>query len=130
MLAAWSAASVTTLALDLLWVGVLARGYYRRELGHLMAEKVTWPPVLLFYILYGAGVAYFCAIPGAQAASMRRALLSGAFLGLVVYGTYDLTNSALLRDWGAVVSAVDIAWGVFLTATAAGAACAAARIFS
>lgn len=122
--AAWAAASATTLALDLLWLGVLARELYRSRLGHLMAERVSWPPALLFYALYGLGAAHFAA---GRAGSLREALVQGALLGLLAYGTYDLTNMAVLRGWGAAISAVDVAWGMFITACASAAAFSAAR---
>ena len=122
--AGWIAASLVTMGLDLLWLGVLARPLYRRELGHLMSETVGWPAALLFYVLYGGGVLYFAASRGQ---SPREALLNGALLGLLVYGTYDLTNMAVLRGWGAKISALDVAWGVFLTALASLAAYAAAK---
>lgn len=121
-LAAWATASVGTLALDLLWLGVLARGFYRREFGHLMAERVTWPAAFAFYVLYGAGVAYFCVQPAQGDSGARTAAFRGAMLGLLVYGTYDLTNMAVLRDWSVKGACVDVLWGVFLTAAVSAAA--------
>lgn len=126
-LASWAAASLMTMSLDLLWLGVLARGFYRRELGHLMADKVGWPAALVFYALYGGGIVYFCASPALREGGMRAALRHGAALGLVVYGTYDLTNMAVLRDWGLKIAAADVCWGVLLTTAASAAAYAAAR---
>lgn len=128
-LAAWATASLVTMALDLLWLGVLARGFYRRELGHLMADRVGWPAALAFYVLYGGGVLYFCTTSALREGGLRAALLHGAALGLLVYGTYDLTNMAVLKNWGPRVSAADVLWGVLLTATASAAAYGAARAF-
>lgn len=119
--------AVCTLALDLLWLGVVAKDLYRRHLGHLMAPSVYWPAALLFYALYGAGVAFFCVRPALAEGSMSRAVMNGAALGLLAYGTYDLTNMAVLRDWGGWISLADVAWGVFLTSAVAAAAFAAAR---
>lgn len=126
-IAAWTAASLVTMALDLLWLGVVARGFYRRELGHLMTDRVAWPAALVFYLLYGGGVLYFCTTSALREGGLPAALRDGAMLGLLVYGAYDLTNMALLRGWGARVSAVDVVWGIFLTATASAAAYGAAR---
>lgn len=125
-IASWAAASLVTMGLDLLWLGVLARAFYRRELGHLMADRVGWPAALVFYVLYGGGIVYFCATDALRAGGMRTALVNGAVLGLVVYGTYDLTNMAVLRDWGPRVAAADVTWGVLLTTAASAAAYAAA----
>lgn len=118
MLRSWATASLVTLCLDLLWLGVLAKDLYRARLGHLMADSVRWPAAFLFYLLYGWGVTRFCVLPSPDPA---RAAASGAFLGLLVYGTYDLTNMAVLRGWGGAISAVDILWGVALTAGVAAA---------
>lgn len=118
LLGAWAAASATAAALDLFWLGWAASALYRKALGHLMADRTSWPPALLFYALYGAGVVLFAARP---ATSLREAALLGAALGLLAYGTYDLTNMAVLRDWGAAISALDVAWGVLLTSLAASA---------
>lgn len=123
----WAAVAATTMALDLLWLGVAAKGLYQRHLGHLMADSVYWPAAAVFYCLYGAGVLFFCVAPALETGSLAIALRRGALLGLLVYGTYDLTNLALLRGWGGFISVVDIAWGVFLTAAASGAGTLAAR---
>jgi len=126
-LAAWAAASLVTMSLDLLWLGVLARGFYRRELGHLMSDRVGWPAALVFYVLYGGGVLYFCTVSALREGGLRAAVQHGALLGLLVYGTYDLTNMAVLRNWGLRIAAADVLWGIFLTAAASAAAYAAAR---
>ncbi len=126
-IAAWAAASLVTMSLDLLWLGVLARGFYRREIGHLMTDRIGWPAAAAFYVLYGGGVLYFCAAGALREGGLRAAALHGAALGLLVYGTYDLTNMAVLRNWSARLSAADVLWGVCLTAAASAAAYGAAR---
>ncbi len=126
-ISSWAAASIVTMSLDLLWLGFLARGFYRREIGHLMADRVGWPAAIVFYVLYGGGVVYFCTMDALREGGLRTALQNGAVLGLLVYGTYDLTNMAVLRGWGPRVSAADVLWGVILTTTASAAAYVAAR---
>lgn len=125
--AAWAAASLTALALDLLWLGGAASGFYRREAGHLMAERPDLPAAGAFYLLYGGGV-WFFAVRDAAGGGARRAAARGALLGLFAYGTYDLTNLAVLKGWPPLLAAVDMAWGVFLTAAAAAAGSAAAGL--
>lgn len=110
------------MALDAVWLGAVAKTLYRRELGHLMSDKPFWPAAGVFYALYAAGIVYFASSP---ADSARRAAVNGALLGLLAYGTYDLTNMAILRDWGLRISAIDVAWGVVLTSAASAAAYAA-----
>jgi len=109
----------TTLAaligIDLLWLGVLARGFYRQYLSTLMAERVNWLAVGSFYLLFALGLLVFVVLPGLQASSLRETLLRAAFFGLVTYATYDLTNLATLKDWPVVVTVVDLLWGALLS---------------
>jgi uncharacterized membrane protein len=104
-------------AMDLVWLGVVAAGFYQRHLGHLMRPDVLWAPALAFYLLYIAGLLVFAVLPGLSAGALPRTLALGAFFGLVAYATFDLTSMALLRDFPLVVVAVDLAWGTALTAT-------------
>jgi len=107
------------LAIDFVWLGLISRDFYRRRLGHLLADQVNWSAAVLFYLLFGAGLAFFAVWPALQAGRAARAVASGAIFGLVAYATYDLTNQATLRDWPAVVTAVDLEWGTFVSAAAA-----------
>ena len=104
-------------AIDLVWLGVVAAGFYQRHLGHLLRPDVLWAPALLFYLLYIAGLLVFAVLPGLQAHALPRTLALGAFFGLVAYATFDLTCMALMRDFPLVVVAVDLAWGMVLTAS-------------
>ena len=114
------AALVGFLAIDMLWLGVVARGFYRRHLGFLFADQVNWWAAFSFYLLFVAGVLVFAVVPALQAGSLSRALLLGGLLGLLTYGTYDLTNLATVKSWPLVVTLVDMAWGTVLTAAVSG----------
>jgi uncharacterized membrane protein len=96
------------IGLDLLFLGVLARDFTRRQAGFLMAEKPDWAAAGLFYLIFTAGLLYFCIYPATSAA---RAAFNGAFFGLVAYSTYELVNKALLARWPVALVVVDIAWG-------------------
>ncbi|MEQ1856683.1 MAG: DUF2177 family protein [Longimicrobiales bacterium] len=102
-------------ALDLAWLGVVARGFYRAHMGHLLRAEVLWPAALAFYAIYIAGILVFAVLPGLQSESWPRALALGAFLGFVAYATFDLTALALIRDFPPIVVVVDLVWGVVLT---------------
>ncbi len=101
-------------AIDMVWLGVVAKTFYRKHLGYLMAPKVGWPAAILFYLLFIAGLVVFAVRPGLAAGAPRKALLLGAFLGLISYATYDLTNQATVKDWPAIVTVVDLVWGTTL----------------
>jgi len=101
-------------ALDLLWLGILARDFYQRHLGYLMRPQVNWVAAISFYLLFIIGIVIFGIKPALEAQSPFRALVYGALFGFFTYATYDLTNLATVRDWPFVVTAVDLAWGTAL----------------
>lgn len=118
---AFAATGVTMFALDMLWLGVVAKGLYARHMGSLLRPDVKWVPALIFYVLYVGAVVVFVVMPAADRRSLARALGMGAFFGLAAYATYDLTSLALIRDFPLVIVVVDLAWGTALTAVASGA---------
>jgi uncharacterized membrane protein len=106
-------------AIDLVWLGVVAKNFYRQHIGHLMGAEVNWGAALLFYAVYIAGIVFFAIKPAFEAGSAARALASGALFGFIAYATYDLTNQATMRDWPVLVTVIDLIWGTVLTATVA-----------
>ena len=100
--------------IDLVWLGIVAKTFYRKHLGYLMAPKVGWPAAILFYLLFIAGLVVFAVRPAVVAGAPLKGLLLGAFLGLVSYATYDLTNQATVKDWPLIVTVVDLVWGTTL----------------
>lgn len=110
-------ATVTFFAIDMVWLGLIAKNLYRNKLGHLMAENVVWPAAIIFYLVYIAGIVYFAINPALKAGNWQLALLNGGLLGGLCYATYDLTNMATLTKWPWEIVVVDILWGIFLTAT-------------
>lgn len=119
----YGAALLVMGVLDALWLGVVARDLYRREIGELMAANVRILPAALFYFGYPAGIVALALQP--QPESMAMAAWRSALVGLVAYGTYDLTNMATLRQWSVTLTLADIAWGAFASALAGTAAFAA-----
>jgi len=103
------------LAIDMLWLGVVARSFYQQYLGFLMAPKPNWFVAIIFYLMFVAGLLVFVVVPGLKANSLRTTLIHAALFGLITYATYDLTNLATLKDWPAVLSVVDMLWGTVLS---------------
>lgn len=110
---------VCFLVLDFAWLGLIARGFYRQQLGHLLSPDVRWAPAILFYLLFVAAVVVFAVVPAVERGSLLRAVLLGGFFGIVAYATYDLTNLATFKDFPALVAAVDMTWGCVLSAAVA-----------
>jgi uncharacterized membrane protein len=100
--------------IDLLWLGVVAKGFYQRNLRYILSPDVNWPAAILFYLIYIAGILIFAVVPAVAKDSLRHAVLWGALFGFFTYMTYELTNLALLKDWPLNIVFVDILWGVVL----------------
>ncbi len=114
--------------LDYLWLGVIALRWYQAGMGHLMAASPNLLAAGAFYLLYPIGLMVFAVAP-AQG-DVWRALGMGALFGLFAYGTYDITNLAVMRDWPAWLSAMDIAWGTFVSAVGAAGGAIAWRVLA
>ena len=106
------------LAVDFLWIGVIARKYYQEGFGDHMAASFSIPPAVIFYIIYLAGLMIFVVYPAIVAKDLQRALIFGALFGFMCYMTYDFTNLATLKNWPVVLSMVDMAWGTLLATIA------------
>jgi len=103
------------LAIDMLWLGLVARSFYQQQLGFIMAPSVNWLAAIIFYLLFILGILFFVLVPGLESGSLKAALLRAALFGLITYATYDLTNLATLKDWPVLLSVVDLIWGTFLS---------------
>ena len=105
--------------IDLLWLGIIAKGFYQRQLEYILSPEVNWAAAILFYLIYIAGIIFFAVRPAINSRSWTRAVWLGALFGFFTYATYDLTNLATLKDWPLVVVIVDVTWGVCLGAVVA-----------
>ena len=107
-------AFVGFLTIDMVWLTVVARGFYRRQLGFLLSDQPNWWAAIAFYLLFVVGLLVFAIVPGLDAVSLRKSLLLGGFFGLVTYATYDLTNQATVKEWPWILTIVDMTWGAVL----------------
>lgn len=120
-LTAYAAVTIVMVALDLLWLGVIAKPIYQQGIGHLMADKPNVPAAVLFYALFAVGLVVFAVVPNADDAGWRNTLVAGALFGFFAYATYDLTNLATLKNWPIGMSILDMAWGSFVSLVSAAA---------
>ena len=102
-------------AIDMLWLGVVARTFYRKYLGFLLAPSPNWTAAIIFYLLFIVGILVFVVVPDLKEDSLRSTLLRAALFGLITYATYDLTNLATVKDWPVIVTVVDLIWGTVLS---------------
>ena len=104
-------------AIDMVWLVLVAKNFYNRQIGFLMKPDINWTAAIIFYLLFIAGLVTFVISPAVLKHSWVHALLFGALFGLITYATYDLTNLATMKDWPVLVTIVDLAWGMVLSAS-------------
>jgi uncharacterized membrane protein len=110
----YGVALVVFFVIDLLWLGVIARGFYQDQMGHLMKPSVNWAAAIAFYLVFLVGLVVLVIWPAVEQQSLARAILLGALFGLVTYAAYDLTNLATLEGFPLKVAVVDLIWGMVL----------------
>ncbi len=113
------AAGLVLGVLDALWLGVIARDFIVQQMGELRRADVHWVPALAFYVLFSAALGFFAVAPSLEGGDWVKAALLGGFLGLVAYGTYDLTNLAVMKGFPVALGLVDMMWGAFVSAASA-----------
>ena len=106
---------VAFFAVDMLWLGLIARTFYKKHLGYLMAPSVNWTAAIIFYLMFIVGVLVFVVLPGLEKQSLKITLIRAVLFGLITYATYDLTNLATIRDWPLILTLVDLLWGMVLS---------------
>lgn len=104
-------------AIDMVWLGLVARNFYRGQIGALLKTDFNWVAAVSFYLLFIAGLVFFVIEPAVKSGNWTSALVIGALFGLMTYATYDLTNLATLKDWTLMITFVDMAWGMVLAAS-------------
>jgi uncharacterized membrane protein len=104
-------------AIDMVWLGLVAKNFYAKQIGFLMKPDVNWVAAIIFYLLFIVGTVVFVITPALEQKSWLQALLYGALFGLITYATYDLTNLATVKDWPLIVTMIDLVWGTVLSAS-------------
>ena len=100
--------------IDIIWLGVVAKEFYRRKLEFILSPQVNWTAAVVFYLVYIAGILFFAVRPAVISNSWAQAAALGSLFGFFTYATYDLTNMATIKDWPLTIVVVDIVWGVCL----------------
>ncbi|MCR4277221.1 MAG: DUF2177 family protein [Candidatus Roizmanbacteria bacterium] len=104
------------LGIDAVWLILIAKNFYAKYIGYLMAKNPNLLAALIFYLIFIAGLVFFVITPALDKKMWTQALLAGIFFGLVTYATYDLTNLATVKDWPLIITIVDLIWGMFVSA--------------
>ena len=104
-------------AIDMVWLGFVAKDFYAKQIGGLMKPDINWTAAIIFYLIFIAGLVVFVITPAVVKSSWTQAVFMGALFGFVCYATYDLTNLAVAKDWPVLVTIIDLIWGAVLAAS-------------
>ena len=104
-------------AIDMVWLGFVAKDFYAKQIGGLMKPDINWTAAIIFYLIFISGLVVFVITPAVVKNSWTQAVLMGALFGFVCYATYDLTNLAVAKDWPVFVTIIDLIWGAVLAAS-------------
>lgn len=107
--------TIVFFAIDMVWLGFIAKDIYRKYLGSLLSDKVNWAAAIIFYLIFIVGIFIFVINPSIEKQSVLRAIVLGAVFGFISYATYDLTNYATLKGFPLNIVFIDLAWGAVLT---------------
>ncbi|TWU13245.1 hypothetical protein CA54_20780 [Symmachiella macrocystis] len=97
--------------IDMVWLVLIARGFYQKHLGFMLKDNPNWPAAIVFYLLFVFGLLIFVIVPSLDASSTKKVLILGCLYGVITYATYDLTNLATVKNWPWIVTVVDMIWG-------------------
>ena len=106
--------------IDIIWLGWLGRGFYQKQIGFILSDRVNWSAAVAFYLVYIAGILIVAVVPALAEGQVTRAMIWGALFGFFTYATYDLTNMATIDGWPLTMVIVDILWGTVLCTLVAG----------
>ncbi|WP_099866822.1 DUF2177 family protein [Pararhizobium haloflavum] len=118
------------LAIDAVWLGYVARDFYKSRMGDLLLDQPRFAIAAGFYAIFVIGLVYFAIAPGLAAGSFWLAVFNAGLFGMFCYMTYDATNLSTMKGFDATVAMVDIIWGAALSAFTAGVTYAIASAFS
>lgn len=124
----YGACALVFFPIDFVWLSTVGKSFYFKELDGLLLDRPNLVVAGMFYLAYVAGVVVLVAAPAEG--DVMKALMMGAVLGFVAYGTYDLTNLSTIKGFSPTVAVVDIAWGTVLTAVSAAGGTWIARFFA
>lgn len=123
----YSVTAIIFFAVDAVGLRYLVKPVFERHVSDLFADPFRLVPAVIFYLGYVGGLLWFVSVPAFRSGDPVAALMNGALLGFLAYGTYEFTNYTTLRDWSVEQVIVDTVWGGILTSFSAWAGVAAVR---
>lgn len=107
---------IASIVVDSFWHAFIAKKLFKKEIGHLMGDKIKLAPGIVFYLINAGALLVFAVNPSLQKQDLIHALAYGGFLGFAMYSTFNFTNFVLLKDWPIKLTILDLLWGSFAAA--------------
>jgi len=99
---------IILLCLDFIYISLIKDIFIKQIYDVQKSElQINLTGVILCYLLLVIGLNYFIIEP-------NKNIYEAFLLGLIVYGVYETTNYALLKDWSINIVIIDTLWGGIL----------------
>jgi uncharacterized membrane protein len=106
--------AIVLLLTDFIYLSLL-NGYFKNQIQKVQGSpiKIKYLGAALCYIFLIIGLYYFIIKP-------HKSVQDAFLFGLVIYGVYETTSYALLKDWSLLTVFMDTLWGGVLFALTTG----------
>ena len=107
---------VLFVVLDFLWLGFVVKDFNLLQLAQIGRIEngdfqLNYSAAAIAYILMALAVQFYVLPQVKMHDRLAKVFLIGALLGLIVYGVFDMTNLAILRNYPIEFVVADMAWG-------------------
>lgn len=105
------ASAILFITIDFVYLNIIG-DFFGQQIQAVQGSqmKVNYLGAALCYIFLIVGINYFIIKP-------RKSASDAFLLGIVIYGVYETTNYALLKNWSIWTVIIDTLWGGILFAT-------------
>lgn len=118
-------AILVLLLLDFAWIGLFMGNKYKKMIDTIQSNtlSVNYLYAMLSYCLMVLGLVYFVLPKISKENCLSDCLKYAVLFGVILYGVYDFTAAAVIKDWNIGLAIIDIMWGGFVFFCAAYAGC-------
>lgn len=97
--------SIVFIVTDFIYLNLM-KGYFDKQIQSVQGSipKMNYLGAALCYIFLIVGINYFIIKP-------KKSVSDAFLLGIIIYGVYETTNYALLKNWSILTVIIDTLWG-------------------
>ena len=97
--------AIVLVSVDFIYLNII-KDFFAKQIQSVQGSKleVNFLGAIVCYIFLIVGINYFIIKP-------RKSVSEAFLLGLVIYGVYETTNYALLKNWSIITVIIDTLWG-------------------